>query len=131
MAKAVGIGGVFLHFKGEEVDVMNWYHEFLGLDMSPYGSGFIEGEQLVLLSFKRSGEDSPYLNLRVDDIDTLFERFTQNNIKIINEVKSYDYGKFGRFEDPFGNVIELWEPVVDVYKEMVKTEIVKYKKGKL
>jgi|LGOV01.1.fsa_nt_gb uncharacterized glyoxalase superfamily protein PhnB len=128
MAKAVGIGGVFLHFKGEESKVMNWYNEYLGLSLSPYGSGFTEGEQLVLLSFKRSDDDTPLLNLRVDDINILFNNFKDNGVRIVKDVTSYNYGKFGTFQDPFGNIIELWEPVVDVYKDMVRSEILKFKK---
>ena len=36
-----------------------------------------------------------------------FKRRDENSIKTIKEVKTYDYGKFGTFEDPFGNIIEL------------------------
>ena len=38
---------------GEEKEVMNWYEKELGFDMTDYGTGFTEGRQLVLLSFKR------------------------------------------------------------------------------
>ncbi|AIO19014.1 Glyoxalase-like domain protein [Candidatus Izimaplasma bacterium HR1] len=131
MAKVVGIGGVFLQFKGEKKEVQNWYNEFMGLDMTEYGTGFYEGEQLVLLSFKRSNENSPFINLRVDDIDAMFKKFVDNSIEIVDDIKRYDYGKFGQFKDPFGNIIELWEPFTDKYIEMVKKEIVQYKKGKL
>ena len=131
MAKVVGIGGIFLQFKGDEKLVQKWYNENLGMDMSEYGTGFIEGEQLVLLTFKRLNENSPYINLRVDDIDEIFATFKRSNIEIVDEVKKYDYGKFGQFKDPFGNIVELWEPVVEEYKKMVQKEIKEYKKGKL
>ncbi len=39
------------------------------------------------------------------------------------EIHDYDYGKFAQFEDPFGNIIELWEPNVENYKKMVLKEI--------
>lgn len=129
MARAVGIGGVFMHFKGDENDVKKWYNKYLGMDLTEYGTGFIEGEQLVLLSFKRQSPDGVQLNLRVDDIDTIFETFKRDSIKIVSPIKEYDYGKFGQFEDPFGNQIELWEPYVEEYKKMVKKEIETYKKA--
>lgn len=131
MAKVVGLGGVFLQFKGDEKEVLKWYSEFLNMDMTEYGSGFTKGEQLVLLSFKRIKETSPYLNLRVDDIDEMFHKIKDHNLEIIDQVKEYEYGKFGQFKDPFGNIIELWEPYVEQYKKMVKKEIESYKKGKL
>ena len=127
MGKAVGIGGIFLHFKGDEKELFNWYQANLGLAMSPYGTGFIEGEQLVLLSFKRSNETGPYINFRVDNIKELMVKFKSEGLKIVSDTQAFDYGKFSQVEDPFGNVIELWEPNVDVYKKMVKKEIEDYK----
>lgn len=131
MAKIVGLGGVFLQFKGEEKEVQKWYNDFFKIDMSEYGAGFIEGEQLVLVTFKRMRENSPYLNFRVDDINSLFLKLKENGLRIVDDVKEYDYGKFGQFEDPFGNIIELWEPNVIEYKKMVNKEIKEYKKSKL
>lgn len=131
MAKIVGLGGVFVHFEGDEKEVHKWYQDFFGLDMTEYGTGFIEGEQLVLVSFKRMREISPFLNFRVDDIDAIFDKIKIENLEIVDPVKEYEYGKFGQFKDPFGNVIELWEPYVDEYKKMVQKEIEEYKKGKL
>lgn len=129
MAKAVGIGGVFLHFEGEEQAVMDWYEENLGLDMTPYGSGFIEGPQYILLSFKRGEEpNTPHLNIRVDDIDTLMENLKKQDLEVLLEVTEYPYGKFSRFVDPFGNPIELWEIYEEEYVKMVKQEVKNYKK---
>ena len=47
MAKTIGVGGVFLGLKGDDRQLRDWYEEHLRLDMSPYGTGFIEGEQEV------------------------------------------------------------------------------------
>ena len=92
MAKAVGIGGVFLHFEGEEQAVMDWYEKNLGLDMTPYGTGFIEGPQYVLLSFKRGDKpNTPYLNLRVEEIDTLIGNLKEQGLKILSDVTEYPY----------------------------------------
>ena len=130
MAKAIGIGGIFLHFKGEEKDLFKWYEANLGLDMSPYGTGFIEGEQLVLLSFKRSNTEGVYINFRVDDLEELIIKFKSENLKIIKDIQEFDYGKFAQIEDPFGNPIELWEPHVENYKKMVEKEVEEYRTTK-
>jgi len=128
MAKAIGIGGVFLDFKGDLNQVMNWYEKYLKLDMTSYGTGFTEGTQLILLSFKRSGEENePLLNIRVDDCDEMIKLLKGVGVKIIQEVTTYPYGKFARFLDPFGNPIELWEVYEDAYKEMVQSEVKAYK----
>lgn len=129
MAKVVGLGGVFIHLEGDEKELQNWYEEHLGLDMTPYGTGFIEGEQMCLISFKRGDKPAPQLNFRVDDIHELIENLRKVT-EITSEVQDYDYGKFAQIKDPFGNLIELWEPVVDVYKEMVRKEIKDYNDSK-
>lgn len=131
MAKAVGIGGVFLHFEGEEKAVMDWYEENLKLDMTPYGTGFIEGPQYVLLSFKRGSKpNTPYLNLRVDDCQTIIDKFKEQGLEILSDCTEYPYGKFAQFIDPFGNPIELWEVYPEAYIEMVKKEVQDYKNKK-
>jgi predicted enzyme related to lactoylglutathione lyase len=127
MGKVVGLGGIFVHLKGETKDLYDWYEKNLGLDMTEYGTGFLEGEQLVLISLKRNQENAPFLNFRVDELNEIITRLKTMNITIISDVKPYTYGLFATFMDPFGNAIELWEPYVDAYKEMVLKEISDYK----
>ena len=128
MAKAIGIGGVFLHFEGPEQDVKDWYELHLGFDMTPYGTGFIDGRQFILVSFKRgNNENTPYLNIRVDDIDSVMEHLKQEGVKILADTEEYPYGKFSQFIDPFGNAIELWEVYEEEYIKMVQKEINEYK----
>ena len=125
MAKIVGVGGLFLEFKGEKDELHRFYNEVLGMDMSEYGSGFTEGEQMMLLSFKREGENVPLINFRVDDLTALMEILRKNHLET-DEISLYEYGKFAHFTDPFGNYIELWEPEPEKYKEMVRKEIKAY-----
>ena len=125
MAKVKGVGGLFLDFKGEKEELHSFYKEYLGLDMSEYGSGFIEGEQMMLLSFKREDENGPLINFRVDDLDEIIKTLRESSLST-DETADYDYGKFAHFIDPFGNNIELWEPNAENYKEMVRKEIEKY-----
>ncbi len=127
MSKIVGIGGVFLHFKGDESEVKKWYSNVFEMKMSEYGTSFIEGEQLALMSFKRTTVDAPFINFRVDDIEGAIENVKNNMGKIHTEIEDYPYGKFAQIVDPFGNRIELWEPVVEYYKKMVNEEVDVYK----
>ena len=41
----------------------------------------------------------------------------------VGAISDYGIGRFVRFTDPFGNLIELWEPRVDEYRAMVEAEI--------
>lgn len=126
MAKAIGIGGLFLHFEGEKEALHQWYAENLELEMSAYGSGFLAGEQMMLLSFKRDFENAPLINFRVDDLAAIMERFKGMGLET-DGITAYAYGKFAHFTDPFGNFIELWEPDEEEYRAMVNKEIESYR----
>jgi predicted enzyme related to lactoylglutathione lyase len=41
----------------------------------------------------------------------MITRIKAQGTVIIDEVETYDYGKFVHISDPEGNRIELWEPV--------------------
>lgn len=128
MAKAVGIGGLFLEFQGDKEGLHSFYREHLGLDMSPYGTGFISGEQMMLLSFKRDFDNAPLINFRVDDLEGMLAHLRDIGLET-DELADYEYGKFAHFTDPFGNYIELWEPYEEEYRKMVKSEIESYEKS--
>ena len=131
MAKVIGIGGIFAHFHGDTKALYEWYEENLGLDFSAYGTGFLDGEQLMVLTFKRDDNPNmPYLNFRVDDIDAIMTHLKTLNIEVLSDVKDYEYGKFASIKDPFGNPIELWEAYKDQYKALVEQEIKSYKTNK-
>ncbi|MCF7931037.1 MAG: VOC family protein [Acholeplasmataceae bacterium] len=131
MGKAIGLGGVFIHLKGDSKAFFDWYEKYLGLDFSAYGTGFITGNQLMVITFKRDDNpDMPYLNLRVDHLDEIIQFLKKDQIEIISDIAEYDYGKFATFKDPFGNVIELWEADEKAYQEMVQKELDSYKVNK-
>jgi lactoylglutathione lyase len=124
MGKVIGLGGVFIHLEGDKEELFKWYHKNLGLDFSKYGTGFIEGEQLMFIGFKRKPySKDPQLNFRVDDITSIVDQLKHQNIQFKSDLEDLDYGKFIIFEDPFGNQIELWEANADAYRAMVKKEI--------
>jgi len=127
LGRVVGVGGLFLQFKGSKQEVQDWYEQNLGLPMSQYGSGFTQGEQLMLFSFSNDSEETPLVNLRVDDLDAVVATIAGQGADV-GVISDYGIGRFVRFTDPFGNLIELWEPRADEYRAMVKAEIEAYHK---
>lgn len=128
MGKVIGLGGVFIHLQGDTKTLYDWYEKHLGLSFSQYGSGFIQGQQLMVITFKRDDNPHmPYLNFRVNHIDELINHLKDEQVEILSDVTTYDYGKFATFMDPFGNPIELWEANEEAYIKLVEQEIEAYK----
>ena len=50
------------------------------------------------------------LNYRVADLEALVEELKKEGVTIVDNIETYDYGKFVHILDPEGNKIELWEP---------------------
>lgn len=118
MKKVTGLGGIF--FKCDDTAKMkDWYAKNLGVE-----SGF---EWLEKGDQQREGytvwstfpADTKYfepskkpfmINYRVADLEALVEQFKQDGVTIVDEIATYDYGKFVHILDPEGNAIELWEP---------------------
>ncbi len=50
------------------------------------------------------------INYRVQHIEALVNRLRENGVTIVDELATYDYGKFIHIMDAEGNKIELWEP---------------------
>jgi predicted enzyme related to lactoylglutathione lyase len=121
--KVTGIGGIFF-FSDDPAKTRKWYGQNLGLDVNDYGSTFEsrntdkpeEINQLQWSPFKR---DSEYfapskkefmINYRVQNIEGLVNKLRENGVTIVDDIESFDYGKFVHIMDPDGNKIELWEP---------------------
>ena len=50
------------------------------------------------------------INYRVEDLEKLVELLREEGVTILDEIESYDYGKFVHILDIEGNKIELWQP---------------------
>ena len=120
-AKVIGLGGVFIKFN--EPKAMNkWYKEVLGLNVNDYGIlfGFNHGGGsrafLQLGTFEQSTDyfgsekQQVMLNFRVQNLIDLSKQLREKSVQIVDEIESYEYGKFLHINDPEGNRIELWEP---------------------
>lgn len=136
--KVTGIGGIF--FKCKDVEsVKNWYQEHLGLVIVEYGSPFEfrntnRPEEKNYLQWSPFPKDTNYfepsekefmINYRVADIETLVNELKESGVRILDEISTFDYGKFVHILDLEGNKIELWEPVDQVFTDFLKGKTTK------
>ncbi|RYD54990.1 MAG: VOC family protein [Sphingobacteriales bacterium] len=123
MKKVTGIGGIF--FKCEDPAKMNdWYAQHLGLPVSQWGTMFqwremdnAEKEGYTVWAPKPA--DTKYfepskkdfmINYRVENLAALVAELKAAGVTVLDEIATYDYGKFVHVLDPEGNSIELFEP---------------------
>jgi len=123
MKRVTGIGGIF--FKCRDPKKMTeWYRQHLGLNTNPYGATFewFEGADS---STKAQTQWSPFpestdyfeptardfmINYRVENLEALVEVLKNEGVTVVDEIETYDYGKFVHILDAEGNKVELWEP---------------------
>lgn len=132
MKRVTGIGGIF--FKCQDPEKMkDWYQAHLGLTKGDYGTHFEwrkadASEQTGLTLWTPFKETTKYfepsskdymINYRVEDLEGLVKALKEEGVNVLDEIQAYDYGKFVHIMDPEGNKIELWEPVDEVYNNMV------------
>jgi predicted enzyme related to lactoylglutathione lyase len=119
MAKAVGVGGVFLKARDPE-KLSAWYAEHLGISSQEGGSLAFDGPgSMGMTVFAHFPQETKYfgdgpqqamINFRVDDLDGLLEQLALGGVRIDPKREDYAYGRFAWIWDPEGNRIELWEP---------------------
>ncbi|PKP31259.1 MAG: aminopeptidase [Bacteroidetes bacterium HGW-Bacteroidetes-16] len=129
--KVTGIGGVF--FKSKDPKMLNdWYNNNLGLVTNEYGSLFEfrssdNPDQKGYLQWSPFAEKTTYfepsekefmINYRVENLEDLVKELKENGVTVLDEIETYEYGKFVHIMDPEGNKIELWEPVDNVFTKM-------------
>ena len=120
MAKAVGVGGVFLKAQDPQA-LATWYATHLGIPSQDGGSLAFDGpESAGMTVFAHFPHDTKYfgegpqqsmVNFRVDDLDQLLEQLAAANVRIDPKRDDYAYGKFAWIWDPEGNRVELWQPL--------------------
>lgn len=130
--KVQGIGGIF--FKCENPQkVKDWYSDNLGLVTDEYGSLFefrnADDQQMNYLQWSPFDAGTTYfkpsekefmINYKVGDLEKLVEELKKNGVTILDEIETYEYGKFVHIMDPEGNKIELWEAVDEVFTKSHK-----------
>ena len=123
MKKVTGIGGIFFKCKDSN-KVREWYKTHLGFDANEYGANF-EWQQSDDPSKKGSTQWTPFdettkyfepstkdfmINYRVENLELLVEQLKNEGVTIVDNIESFEYGKFVHILDIEGNKVELWEP---------------------
>ena len=126
--RVTGIGGIFFKSK-DPSQIKDWYQQHLGFNTDQYGTCF-EWRQADDETKKGFSQWSPFkdsteyfkpsekefmINYRVEDLEWLVKKLKEEGVTVLDEIESYDYGKFVHILDPEGNKIELWEPVDDIF----------------
>ena len=122
MAKAVGIGGVFLTARDPQA-LGRWYAEHFGIPAQDGGSLAFDGpESAGMTVFAHFPTDTDYfgggtqqamINFRVDDLDELLKQLAEAGVRIDPKREDAPYGRFAWIWDPEGNRVELWQPLPD------------------
>ena len=119
MARAVGVGGVFLKAR-EPQTLAAWYATHLGIKTEEGGSLVFSGpESAGMTVFAHFPEDTGYfgggvqqamVNFRVDDLDALLVQLAAAGVRVDPKREDHPYGRFAWIWDPEGNRVELWQP---------------------
>lgn len=123
MKKVTGIGGIFIKCKDPK-KMNEWYKNHLGFDTNDYGASFEWREEADpskkgTTQWSAFSETTKYfepstkdfmINYRVDNLEALVAELKNQGVTIVDNIESFDYGKFVHILDPEGNKIELWEP---------------------
>jgi predicted enzyme related to lactoylglutathione lyase len=125
--KVTGIGGIFF-FSDNLKETREWYAQNLGLDINEYGYSTFEfrnvnkPEDIGSITWNLFKKGSDYfapskkdfmINYRVQNLEGLLDKLKESGVTILDDIASYDFGKFVHIMDAEGNKIELWEPVDD------------------
>ena len=122
--KVTGIGGIFFYCDNPE-ETREWFHKNLGIETNEWGSTFEsrnvnKPEEINTLAWSPFKNGSDYfapskkdfmINYRVQNIEALVNKLKENGVTIVDNIETYEYGKFVHIMDPEGNKIELWEPI--------------------
>ena len=122
--KVTGIGGIF--FSSDNLqEAKEWYIKNLGIEINDWGSSSFESrninrpDEINSLQWSPFKNDSEHfapskkdfmINYQVQNIEGLVNKLKENGVTILDDIASYDFGKFVHIMDAEGNKIELWEP---------------------
>lgn len=130
--RVTGIGGIFFKVKDPDA-TKSWYYKHLGLNTDKYGTAFEwrsseYPEQKGFSQWSPMNDDTTYfkpsekdfmINFRVENLVGLVEELKAEGVTVLDEIESFEYGKFVHILDPDGHNIELWEPNDEVYDRLV------------
>jgi predicted enzyme related to lactoylglutathione lyase len=129
--RVTGVGGIFF-FTDDPEATKEWYSNNLGLAVNEYGSTFEfrnahRPEEINYLQWSPFKKGDAYfapskkefmINYRVQNMEELVGNLKANGVIVLDDIETFDYGKFVHIMDPEGNKIELWEPVDSIFTDM-------------
>lgn len=125
--RVTGIGGFFFKSLNPK-ELMAWYEKHLGLKTDDYGSTFWwkdDSGNDCSTQWSPFSEDTNYFvpsekqfmqNFRVEHLEQLLQKLSDEGVTIVGDMQTYEYGKFGWVLDIEGNKIELWEPIDKIFQ---------------
>jgi predicted enzyme related to lactoylglutathione lyase len=129
MKKVTGIGGIFFKCKDPAL-IKEWYSKNLGMAYDGYGSMFewieIGNGQKGYTQWAPFEDATEYfqpsskefmINYRVENIEALVKELKHAGITVLDEIETFEYGKFVHILDPENNKIELWEPADEAFEK--------------
>ena len=121
MAQVLGIGGVFFKSSNPR-KLARWYSRSLGIPLAGPTVAVFKPASMPKQSYTvwsvfpastryfRPSESQLMVNFVVDDVEGALALVVAAGGKAIGKVREYPYGRFGWFQDPDGNKVELWQP---------------------
>ncbi|MGK4567937.1 VOC family protein [Flavobacterium sp. 3HN19-14] len=111
-------------FSDNPKETREWYKQNLGIEAGDYGASFESRslnnpDEINTLQWTPFKNGSQYfapskkdfmINYTVQNIEALVEKLKKNGVTVLDDIATYDYGKFVHIMDKDGNKIELWEP---------------------
>lgn len=128
--KVTGIGGVF--FKSQDPAKANaWYETHLGFATDAYGAmfsflstepphnkGYLQCSPFKADTMYFAPSTEPYMiNYRVNNQEQLVTRLREQGVTILDEIATFEYGKFVHILDLENRKIELWEPIDETFDQ--------------
>ena len=118
-----GVGGVFFKCQNPQ-SIKTWYSTHLGMKTDEYGTLFqfreADSDDPAYLQWSPFDAKTEYfdpsekafmINYRVRHIEELVNNLKASGVTVLDDIETFEYGKFVHILDPENNKIELWEPI--------------------
>lgn len=131
--RVTGIGGIFFKVKDPNA-TKSWYQKHLGLNTDNFGTAFEwksseNADQKGFTQWSPMAADTDYfrpsekdfmINYRVENLVELVAELKAEGVTVLDEIETFEYGKFVHILDSDGHSIELWEPIDEVYDQLTE-----------